>query len=55
MPRTALRTPIPLKAHEFELTIEMLGKRVTRKAKAEYAYTPEWEYYEWRQCRLGVS
>ena len=53
MPRTALLTSIPLNA--FELTIEMLGKRVTRKAKAEYAYTPEWEYYEWRQCRLGVS
>jgi hypothetical protein len=31
---------------EFELTIEVFGKRVTRKARARYDYTPEWEYYD---------
>ncbi len=32
--------------YEFDLTIQMLGNRVTRKAKAEYMFTPEWEYYD---------
>jgi hypothetical protein len=31
---------------EFELTVEVFGKRVTRKAKAVYEYTPEWPYYD---------
>jgi hypothetical protein len=31
---------------EFDLTIEAFGKRVTRKARAEYTYTPEWEYWD---------
>jgi hypothetical protein len=31
---------------EFDLTVEVFGKRVTRKARAEYEFTPEWEYWD---------
>ncbi len=31
---------------DFELTVEVLGKRATRKARAEYTYTPAWEYWD---------
>jgi hypothetical protein len=31
---------------EFDLTVEVFGKRVTRKAHADYSYTPEWEYWD---------
>jgi hypothetical protein len=31
---------------EFDLTVEVFGQRVTRKAKAEYEFTPEWEYFD---------
>jgi hypothetical protein len=31
---------------EFDLTVEAFGKRVTRKARAEYDFTPEWEYWD---------
>jgi hypothetical protein len=31
---------------DFDLTIEVLGKRVTRKARAEYAHTPDWEHWD---------
>jgi hypothetical protein len=31
---------------EFDLAIELLGSRVTRKARAEYTFTPEWPYYD---------
>jgi hypothetical protein len=34
---------------DFELTVEVLGKRVTRKARADYSYTPEWEYWDLRK------
>jgi hypothetical protein len=34
---------------DFELTFELLGKRVTRKARADYSYTPEWEYFDLRK------
>jgi hypothetical protein len=34
---------------EFDLTFELLGKRVTRKARADYSYTPEWEYFDLRK------
>ena len=27
---------------QFDLTFELLGKRVTRKARADYKYTPDW-------------
>jgi hypothetical protein len=33
----------------FDLTVELLGKRVTRKARADYTYTPEWEYWDRRK------
>jgi len=28
------------------LFFELLGKKVTRKARIVYAHTPEWEYFE---------
>jgi len=31
---------------EFDLSVELLGSRVTRKARAEYTFTPEWPYYD---------
>jgi hypothetical protein len=49
---------------DFDLTIEVLGKRVTRKARAEYTHTPDWEYWDlhmqaphlgWPQAILGIS
>jgi len=33
----------------FDLTVEVLGQRVTRKARAEYSYTPAWEYWDLRK------
>jgi hypothetical protein len=30
----------------FDLTITLLGKSVTRKAKVVYDHTPEWPYYD---------
>ena len=30
----------------FDLTISLLGKSVTRKAKVAYEHTPEWPYYD---------
>jgi hypothetical protein len=46
---------------EFELTFELFGKRVTRQARVDYSYTPDWEYWDlhkkapfvgWRARRL---
>jgi hypothetical protein len=34
---------------DFELTVELCGKRVTRKARADYTYTPGWEYWDMRK------
>jgi hypothetical protein len=34
---------------EFDLTVEMFGQRVTRKARADYNYTPPWPYYDTRK------
>jgi hypothetical protein len=31
---------------EFDLAAEVFGQRVTRKAKAEYTFTPEWPYFD---------
>jgi hypothetical protein len=31
---------------EFDLAVEVFGKRVVRKAKAVYEFTPEWEYFD---------
>jgi hypothetical protein len=28
------------------MTVEVFGRRVTRKAKAEYSFTPEWPYFD---------
>jgi hypothetical protein len=49
---------------EFDLTVEVFGKRVTRKARADYSHTPEWEYWDlrkraphvgWPQSNLSIS
>jgi hypothetical protein len=49
---------------DFDLTVELLGKRVTRKARADYTHTPEWEYWDlrkqapyvgWPDSGLGIS
>jgi hypothetical protein len=49
---------------DFDLAIEVLGKRVTRKARANYTHTPDWEYWDlhmqaphlgWPQAILGIS
>src|SRR5262245_7438184 len=34
---------------EFDLVIELLGKKVTRRAKVVYTHTPEWEYFDERK------
>jgi hypothetical protein len=31
---------------DFELTVEVLGKRVTRKTRGDYSFTPDWEYFD---------
>jgi hypothetical protein len=31
---------------EFAIEFELLGFRVKRQARAEYKYTPEWEYFD---------
>jgi hypothetical protein len=31
---------------EFDLVLELLGRKVTRKAKIAYTHTPEWEYWD---------
>jgi hypothetical protein len=31
---------------EFDVTIELFGKRITRKIRASYQHTPEWEYFD---------
>jgi hypothetical protein len=31
---------------EFDLTFELFGQRVTRKARVDYKHTPGWEYYD---------
>ena len=33
-------------AIEFDIEMEMLGLRFTRRAKIEFQYTPEWEYFD---------
>jgi hypothetical protein len=33
----------------FDLTITLLGKSVTRKAKVVYEHTPDWEYWDTRK------
>lgn len=32
--------------YEFDLTFDLLGEKVTRRARAEYTFTPEWEYFD---------
>jgi len=40
--------------YEFDLTIEMLGRRITRKARAVYEHTPCWEYFDLKKNALRV-
>ena len=34
---------------EFDLTVEVFGKRITGKALAKYDFTPAWPYYDLNQ------
>ena len=34
---------------EFDMTFELVGKRITRKAKVVFEHTPEWQYYDLRK------
>jgi hypothetical protein len=49
---------------EFDLTFELYGQRVTRKARVEYTFAPEWEYWDlkknapsvgWGSATFGMS
>jgi hypothetical protein len=49
---------------EFDLAVEMFGKRVIRKAQCEFSYTPPWPYYDlqkeavyegWHRSSMGVE
>jgi hypothetical protein len=40
--------------YEFDLTIEMLGRRITRNARAVYEHTPCWEYFDLKKNALRV-
>jgi len=40
--------------YEFDLTIEMLGRRITRKARALYEHTPCWEYFDLKKNAVRV-
>src|SRR5688572_11227628 len=41
-------------AVEFDMTVELLGNRITRKAKAVYEYTPEWEHLDTKAKALRI-
>src|SRR5262245_53153826 len=40
---------------EFDLTLELFGKRVVRKSRVEYTFTPEWEYFDLKKNALYVG
>jgi hypothetical protein len=35
--------------YEFDLTLEMFGQRITRRAKILYEHTPFWEFFDLKQ------
>lgn len=48
----------------FPLSMNMMGRGFTRQARAQYSYTPEWEYYDlklqrphvgWAGSRIGLA
>lgn len=50
--------------YEFELVFDLLGHRVVRQARADYKYTPAWEYWDlqdeglftgWESWQVGMS
>jgi hypothetical protein len=41
--------------YEFDLTIEMRGRRITRKARALYTHTPRWEYFDLKKNALCIA
>ena len=50
--------------YEFELVFDLLGHRVVRNARADYKYTPAWEYWDlqdeglftgWESWQVGMS
>ena len=42
-------------AVEFDLTLELFGQRVTRKAQVHYEHTPDWEYWDLHKKALYVG
>jgi hypothetical protein len=36
-------------SHEFDLAFELFGHRVERRARVNYKYTPDWEYFDLHQ------
>jgi hypothetical protein len=42
-------------ALEFDLSIEVMGQRVTRRARAIYRHTPDWEYWDLNKKALFVG
>ena len=49
------RNPAFKGALEFDVTIEWLGKRVTRRARVDYEHTPEGEFYDLQKKALCIS
>lgn len=39
---------------EFDLAISFLGQTVTRKARAEYKFTPDWEFFDLHKKALNT-
>ena len=44
--RHSLRWPAFRGHYPFDITLEIRGERVTRQARVEYKFTPEWEYFD---------
>jgi len=42
-------------SYEFDLTFDALGVRGTRKEKADYTFTPKWEYFDLKKRALHVG
>jgi hypothetical protein len=41
--------------YEFDLTVEMLGRRITRRARVLYEHTPLWPYFDRKKNGLCVA
>jgi len=40
---------------EFDMTLEVLGQRITRRVRAVFRHTPGWEYYDLNNQALFVG